>query len=136
MLRFRIPILLWAVVLLVVCVPAILPVLLIWRLDPVLMWESLLPYALIYLVALAFTLFNFVLDVHPEGLRLYHVNRLVWSDIRSARTRRVLFLPYLVLQRKRGMQWWVPLYFTGPVDLREALRQAVPPEHPIRTALA
>ncbi|HEX8271858.1 MAG TPA: hypothetical protein VF615_04335 [Longimicrobiaceae bacterium] len=135
MLRFRIPLLPWAAALLLVFSPALLPVLMGFALFPGTFRGPGLGLLLVYLAALAYTRFVCVMDIDGEGMALYRVNRLRWPEVVAARSRRVLFLPYLVLERTRGMNWWVPLYFTGPVDVREALRRSVDPGHPIRSAL-
>ena len=76
-----------------------------------------------------------VLQVRPDGLVLYRVNRVRWEEISGAQLRGIMRLPHLVLQRRQGTQWWVPLYFHGPVDLRTLLREAAPEGSPIREAL-
>jgi hypothetical protein len=73
--------------------------------------------------------------VAPDGLRLYLVNHTRWDEITVARKRRVFFLPYLHLQRRRGFNWWVPLYFTGPEPIEDALLRYTPREHPIQQHL-
>jgi hypothetical protein len=135
MLRFRIPLLPWAAALLLVFSPALLPVLMGVALFPGRFWATGLGSLLLYLAALAYTRFVCVMDIDDEGMALYRVNRLRWPEVVGAQPRRVLFIPYLVLERTRGMKWWVPLYFTGPVDVREALRRSVGPGHPIHSAL-
>ena len=76
-----------------------------------------------------------VLQVRPDGLVLYWVNRVRWEEISGAQLRGIMRLPHLVLPRRQGTQWWVPLYFHGPVDLRTFLREAAPEGSPIREAL-
>jgi hypothetical protein len=74
--------------------------------------------------------------VAPGGLHLYFVNHTRWDEITAARKRNVFFLPYLHLKRRRGGDWWVPLYFTGPEPIENALLRYTPHEHPIPAALA
>jgi hypothetical protein len=136
MLRFRIPVLPWAAVQLLAFAPALLPLTIVSvRFPGTLTWTTVAA-GLLYLAALAYTRYFLVMDFDGEGMVLYRVNRLRWPEVVSARPRRILFVPYLVLERTKGMKWWVPLYFTGPVDLREALRRSVPPGHPVHAALA
>lgn len=133
--RFRIPAFAWAAVLFLVCSPALLPLALLAALEPMQALRSAVPFLFTYLAALLFTLHFFVLDVHRTGLTLYHINHLQWPEVISARVRRIGFLPHLEVRPRHGMRWWVPLYFTGPRDLRRLLLDVTPPESPIHRAL-
>jgi hypothetical protein len=62
-------------------------------------------------------------------------NRLAWDDATDARMRRILGTPYLQVTRKRGMSFWIPLYFVGRRPLREALVELVPLGNPVRECL-
>jgi hypothetical protein len=136
---FRIPILGWSAALLVI----ISPVLLLEVTDPRRAQQPafsgvagvlLLP-AVLFVVLAAYSFWIFRLEITPAGMRLYRVNHASWDDVTSARTRRVLFLPYLYLTRRRGMAWWVPLYFVGPEPVAAALLRYSPEGHAVRIAL-
>lgn len=136
MMRFHIPSLPWAFALLAAFSPGILPLAVIaWAggVDPI---PLLAPILVLYVAALAFTRYVFTLEITVLGLRLYRVNRLGWEEVTGAEARHVLGVPHLLVRRRRGMPWLVPLYFTGPTNLREQILGTVPAEHPIRSALA
>jgi hypothetical protein len=98
-------------------------------------YEVVLLPAVLGIFMAAYSFWAWRLEISPAGLRLYHVNSAMWDDITAARPRRVLFLPYLHLTRRRGMSWWVPLYFVGPEPVAAALARYAPEGHPVRDAL-
>jgi hypothetical protein len=73
--------------------------------------------------------------IADDGIELYRINRMRWSDITRARLRHVFALPYVVIGRARGMPWMIPLYFVGEGDLRQALVRLAPRGHPIRACI-
>jgi hypothetical protein len=133
--QFRIPLTIWTVMM---PVPLTIVVLLQAWFGPLhgafAALAILLPLLLTTLVSIVL-LFVAVLQVGPDGLIIYRLNRLRWADVTAARHQRVFGLPYLVLYRARGGRWWVPLYFRGATDLREAVWQATPKDNPIHHAL-
>jgi hypothetical protein len=74
--------------------------------------------------------------VDDDGVSLYGANWLPWVDIVAARRWSLLGLPYLIVSRRRGWSWWIPLYFRAEEDLEYALLEWAPPENPIRSALS
>ena len=91
--------------------------------------------ALVLVLLLALPLVAMVLvpavTVRPDGMSLYGVNHLQWNEVVSVRATRVLGLPYAVVQRQKGMQWWVPLY----VDDRRGLFATLASRAPAGNAL-
>jgi hypothetical protein len=75
------------------------------------------------------------LSISPAGIVLYRINRLTWGDAVRARLRTFAGLPYLYVERHRGMSWWIPLYFVGRRDVRQALAEGAPDGNPIRQCL-
>lgn len=69
--------------------------------------------------------------VRSDGISLYAVNHLNWSEIVAASATRVAGLPYAVVQRRRGMKWWIPLY----VDDRRGLLSTLKSKAPAGSAL-
>lgn len=137
--RFRIPVLGWGVGLLVALSPVVLlTVMDLYRersVSPGTVADALaFPVAYGSLIA-AYSFFAMRLEITHTGMRLYWVNRTRWEEITSARRRRFLFLPYLHLARRKGMSWWVPLYFIGSEPISAALLRCAPEGHPVREAL-
>jgi hypothetical protein len=84
----------------------------------------------------ALLLLRFKVRINEEGVLLYGRNWLPWPDVLSAKRYSVPVFPYLVVKRRRGIRWWIPLYFEGERDFTVTLVQNAPPNHPIRTALS
>jgi hypothetical protein len=88
--------------------------------------------------AIAFEIFLLLrakVRITAEGVSLYGRNQLPWQDVLSAKRYSIPIFPYLVVKRRHGLAWWIPLYFRGDRDLSTTLAQSAPPNHPIRTAL-
>lgn len=133
MLLFRFPLAQWAAF---IAFPVLFFVLWLWRLGEASpMMGFFVPFMIAWALVPLWARFMSVLQIGPDGLVLYRVNRLVWSDVVSVRQRRFLGLSHLVLHRRRGGAWWVPLYFHGPLPVSDALRDAAPEGNPIRDAL-
>jgi hypothetical protein len=75
------------------------------------------------------------LTVQSDGLILYRLYRLSWTDVVSARARAILGIRYLQVWRRAGSSLWIPLYFVGKSDLMEVLLSRVPPGNPIHECL-
>ena len=73
-----------------------------------------------------------VMDIGNNGIRLYRVNSLVWSDITNAKKVKFLGLPYILITRRKGMRWWLPLYFLGERPIEDSLKDKSPIGNPIR----
>jgi hypothetical protein len=136
---FRIPIVGWSAALLVVCSPVLVLEIIDLRREQQPVFSSithvLLFPAVLFVVLAAYSFWVFHLEITPAGMRLYRVNHALWEEITSARIRCVLFLRYLYLTRRKGMSWWVPLYFVGPERVSAALARYSPEGHPVRYAL-
>ncbi len=70
-----------------------------------------------------------VAAISADGIVLYRMNKLGWSDIKSARLRTFLGIRHIYIQRNKGVSWWLPLYFRGPCPIKTALLQFVPEEN-------
>ena len=124
---FRIPLLPWIGVLAAI-VGAALPW--VW-------FDTTLVVAILamMLVFSAYSVWVFRLSVRDDGIVMYRLNRMTWSDVQSARFRRVVGLPYLHIQRHHGVPLWLPLYFRGARDLRHVLIERAPERNPIHACL-
>lgn len=89
-----------------------------------------------FVVALAMLLLLSVVSITHEGIVLYFVNRLGWSQVTGVRRVSFLGLPYLHITRAKGLNWWLPLYFAGPRSIEAALAEKAPPGNPLRTYVA
>ncbi len=72
-----------------------------------------------------------VMSITPNGIKLYRVNKLVWTDIAEAKLAKFIGLPYIHIKRNKGMEWWLPLYFKGNLTVIDALINNAPKENPI-----
>ena len=84
------------------------------------------------LLALALLFSLFTVSVAEEGLILYRVNQLRWSQVSGVQRARLLGLPYLVISRRNGGRWWLPLYLRGLPRLERALAEKAPIGNPLR----
>ena len=85
---------------------------------------------LVLALALLFSLFT--VSVAEEGLVLYRVNQLRWSQVSGVQRARLLGLPHLVISRRNGGRWWLPLYLRGMPRLERALAEMAPIGNPLR----
>lgn len=85
---------------------------------------------LVAALALLFSLFT--VSVAEEGLVLYRVNQLRWSQVSGVQRARLLGLPHLVISRRNGGRWWLPLYLRGMPRLERALAEKAPIGNPLR----
>jgi hypothetical protein len=86
-------------------------------------------------LSLAILLLLSSVTVGPEGVVLYRINRLQWSQVTAVRRVSFLGLPYLLITRAKGFRWWLPLYFSGPRPIEVALADKAPPGNPLRLYL-
>ncbi len=124
---FRIPLLPWIGVLAAI-VAAALP----WAWFDTTIVVTILGMMLVFS---AYSVWVFRLSVRDDGIVMDRWNRMTWSDVQSARFRRVVGLPYLHVQRHHGLPWWLPLYFRGARDLRHVLIERAPEGKPIPACL-
>ena len=136
MIRFHIPLATWAAHM--VFVPPL--VLLLFYLGrSVYLVPPSLSFVLVAAVtgfSMVLTLFVCELRIDSDGLVLYRSSRLEWPDVTDARVRSFCGLPHLYVKHRNALPWWIPLYYRGPADLREALRHHAPEGNPVRAALA
>ncbi len=67
-----------------------------------------------------------VITIDQNGVVLYRINKLAWSDISSAKRVKFLGLPHIRVKRKKGLPIWLPLYFKGQRPIEEALLDCAP----------
>ena len=93
---------------------------------------SVVPFAVLG----AFFLWTDTVRIEPDGVVLYRLWRLQWTNVGGAKYCKVLGLPYAKVKRRKGwfawLPWWIPLYFVGEGDLRETLASAAPAGNPLR----
>lgn len=58
-----------------------------------------------------------------------------WGEVIGAKLGNIIGLRYLILTRKKGMDWWLPLYFKGEKSIQSTLIDLAPSNSPIRLAL-
>lgn len=99
-------------------------------------WPHVL-VAISFATQLAFFLVLLVLaatvTVTSQGIRLYRINRLIWSDIRAVKPRSVLGLPYLHVTRTKGASWWLPLYLRNEQGFYASVIANAPVGNPLRS---
>lgn len=104
---------------------------------PVLWYASDSVFTILIVVAfIAFvdigTYFVCTVQVGPEGIVLYRVNRANWQDVTAATRVSFFGLPYLKVQRNNGTKWRIPLYLRKPEEFRRALVAKTPVGNPLR----
>jgi hypothetical protein len=93
---------------------------------------ALIALAVELLLALAMLFSLFTVSVAPEGLVLFRVNELRWSQVSGVRAVRRFGLPHLIISRRNGGLWWLPLYMGGRARLERALAEMAPIGNPLR----
>ena len=78
------------------------------------------------------TYFVCTVVVSDNGIVLNRANKALWHDMTAATRVSFLGLPYLKVQRKKGMKWWIPLYLSKPEEFRQALAAKAPVGNPLR----
>ena len=78
------------------------------------------------------TYFLCTVQVGRDGIVLYRVNRAQWQDITEATRVSFFGLPYLKVQRKKGVRWRIPLYLRKSEEFRRALVAKAPVGNPLR----
>ena len=91
------------------------------------------------LVAIAFvaaaeigTYYFCTVVVGLNGIVLYRANKADWQDMTAAKQVSFLGLPYLKVEREKGLRWWIPLYLTELAEFRQALVTNAPAGNPLR----
>lgn len=88
--------------------------------------DTLLFVALNVAVVLAGIWSVSIIEIGQNGVTLYRVNKLDWSDVSSAKTVHFLGLPHIRVGRKKGLPFWIPLYFQGQRPIGYALAACAP----------
>ena len=70
--------------------------------------------------------------VSHSGIVLYRTNKARWQDMTAAKRVSFLGLPYLKVEREKGLRWWIPLYLNKPEEFRLALNSKAPVGNPLR----
>lgn len=108
-----------------------------WAYLPMIGMRAIIPMlvslAVQFILALVIQRLLAVVAISDEGIVLYRVNRLSWSNIVTVRRVSVLGLPHLLITRKTGFRWWLPLYFHGDRPIEAALAEKAPIGNPIRS---
>ncbi|SRR5216683_1941106 len=96
-----------------------------------------LSFALIEAAALAlfWTLFlrRYTVQLRPDGIKLFSLWWLPWTDVIAVRYSSLFGLPSLRVNRRRGFSWSIPLYFVGDCDLGYAIICAAPAGNSLRS---
>lgn len=88
---------------------------------------------LVFIVAAALaTYFLCTVVVSGTGIVLYRINKARWQEITAAKRVSFLGLPYLKIEREKGLRWWIPLYLTKPEEFRLALKAKAPVGNPLK----
>jgi hypothetical protein len=89
---------------------------------------------LVGLEHLSFQLYT--VELSSEGVRLYRIWFLPWSDVRAAQYYNFFGLAYAHVFRRRGfgawLGWWIPAFFEGEQDFLEALAEVAPDQNPLQ----
>jgi hypothetical protein len=76
---------------------------------------------------------RYTVQLRPDGVKLYGLWWLPWTDIVAVRHQSIFGIPHFRVKRRRGLSWSIPLYFVGDCDLGDAIIQAAPPGNPFRS---
>ena len=85
-----------------------------------------------FVFAACSTLFLCTVVVSRSGIVLYRINRARWQDFTAARRISFLGLPHLMVQRRKGIRWWIPLYLTRAEEFHVAVTANAPVGNPLR----
>ncbi len=67
-----------------------------------------------------------IVEINHNGVVLYRVNKLVWSDVHSAKRVKFFGLNHIRVKRKKGFPLWIPMYFKGHRPIEKALVACAP----------
>lgn len=87
----------------------------------------------VWVLVWIFLMPRYTVQVRPDGVKLLSLWWLPWSDVSEVRYWKLLGLPYFRVKRRRGLSWWIPLYFVGDCDLGQLIIRAAPPGNPFRS---
>ena len=69
------------------------------------------------------------MSISNEGITLYRINKLVWSDISTAYKTKSLGFNSIYIKRNKGIPWSIPLYLEGNTSIKDALLEKVPQDN-------
>ncbi len=105
----------------------------------VIFWDAFDSISFTFLVALAYVAFIQIgtyyictVVVSSNGIVLYRINKADWQDMTTARQVSFLGLPYLKVERVKGLTWWIPLYLTKLDEFQMAVVMNAPVGNPLR----
>ncbi len=87
----------------------------------------------VWMLVWIFLMPRYTVQVRPDGVKLYSLWWLPWSDVGEVRYYKLLGLPHFRVKRGRGFSWWIPLYFVSDCDLGHSIIRAAPPGNPFRS---
>jgi hypothetical protein len=93
---------------------------------------AVIPLAAELLIALGLLFSLFTVAVDEDGVALFRVSRLRWSQVTAVQRRAPLGLPHLVVARRNGGTVWLPLYVQGRRRLEQALAEKAPLGNPLK----
>ena len=76
---------------------------------------------------------RYTVQLRPDGIKLFSLWWLPWTDVVAARYTSLLGLQSLRIKRRHGFSWSIPLYFVGDCDLGDSIVRAAPPGNPLRS---
>ncbi len=94
--------------------------------------SAVLAVLLVLIIATLLTYFVSTVVVGPDGIVLYRIHRAEWSDFTTANRKDLLGLPYLIVQRREGNRWWIPLYLAKLNEFHLAVATNAPVGNPVR----
>ena len=96
-------------------------------------WPHITQLIFQFIFGAAIILFLSVIKINEQGIVLYYINKLPWSNIASVQHKTLVGLPYLIIKRQNGFSWWLPLYFQGSRPIQAALLAKAPIGNPVYT---
>lgn len=84
-------------------------------------------------LAWIFLMPRYTVQLRPDGVKLFSLWWLPWTDVVSVRYWKPFGLPHFRVKRRRGFSWSIPLYFVGDRDLGDAIIHAAPLGNPFHS---
>lgn len=91
-----------------------------------------IPLGLELALALVLLFSLFTVQVDEEGVVLFRRSRLRWAQVMGVQPSSPLGLRHLVIVRRGGGRWWLPLYVRSRPRLLRALAEKAPIGNPLR----
>ena len=74
------------------------------------------------------------IEVSGQGVRVYRLWWIPWQSVMAVKCESFFGLPYFRVKRRRALPVWIPLYYNGEGDLKQAIASAAPSGHPFSRA--